>query len=478
MVLSVYHFLLFFQNKDKSYLFYSSYTFLIFLRNIIIPENTFLHEVSFFQPFVDFISYISVNLEWTYNTVYFIFAFSFVNLKSYSLKWYQFVFWGVAVLFVLNICTEFIYQSTKNSELNDTMYYIMSGILTVFALICYIPLFKAKGFLKYYIIVGSSTFLLFSILALLESIFHVISDAPDKKFFIFIFYIGVVLENMLFSLGLGHKQRVILQEKNKADRKLIAQLKENERLREDIQIQLKKDIEIISKTAEQNKIEKLKSKYDKELAELKLSSLRNQMNPHFIFNSLNSIKLYIINNEKENAVYYLNKFSKLIRKILDTTSKKVVLFAKELETSQLYISMENIRFQNEIDFQLTVEKSLQVETLKLPSLILQPFIENAIWHGLSSKKGKKKLTIKAAHDPEGYIHIEIEDNGIGRKKAAEIKRNKLHKKQSIGLQLTEERLLHFSKEFKNQYKIEFVDLYDDQTRQALGTLVILKIPTK
>jgi len=189
----------------------------------------------------------------------------------------------------------------------------MSGLLTVFAIICYIPLLKAKGFLKNYIVIGSLAFLLFSILALLEA-----------------------------------KLRIILQEKNKADKELISQLQENEKLRENIQVQLEKDLEILSEKIEQDKIKTLKSKYDKALAELKLSSLRSQMNPHFIFNSLNSIKLYIINNEQKNAVYYLNKFSKLIRKILDTTRKKEIPLAEELETTELNISIKNIRFGNHL----------------------------------------------------------------------------------------------------------------------------------
>lgn len=444
------------------------------MRNSIIPENTFLQDVSLFKPYVDFVGYFSINIEWAYNTVYFIFAFSFVNLQSYSKKWSRFIFWGVVVLFGLNIGIELIAQLGNGTQVYNATYYFMSAVLTVFALVCYIPLLKAKGFLKYYIVIGSATFLLFSILALIESRFHFFSSSAESKLFISIFYIGVVLENMLFSLGLGHKQRVILQEKNKADKALIVQLKENEKLRSEIQVQLEKDLETLSKKAEQEKIENIKTKYEKELAELKLSSLRSQMNPHFIFNSLNSIKRYIIDSEKENAVFYLNKFSKLIRKILSSTASREIALSEELETIKLYVKIENIRFNNTIDFIVDVDKTLNLTAIKIPSLITQPFIENAIWHGLSLKENDRKLVLKISRENSLQLKIEIIDNGIGRVKSAQIKEKKLHKRTSFGIKLSKERLMHFSSDFKGDYKLTFSDLYQEAIPS--GTKVTLLIP--
>lgn len=397
-----------------------------------------------------------------------------MNLKSYSKKWYRFVFWGVITLFSLNTGAELIYQLSGSQGIYRTMHYTMSAILTVFALICYIPLLKAKGFLKNYIVMGSLAFLLFSILALAESRFHFISQNLPNKLYISIFYIGVILENMLFSLGLGHKQRVILQEKNKTDRELIVQLRENEKLREEIQLQLEKDLETLSKKIEADKIENLKTKYEKELAQLKLSSLRSQMNPHFIFNSLNSIKRYIIDSEKENAVFYLNKFSKLIRKILASTAASETSLSEELDTLKLYINIENLRFNNTIDFQLNVDKSLNLTAIKIPSLITQPFIENAIWHGLSLKKTNRVLKINVLPENDLVLKIEIIDNGIGRERSAQIKENKLHKRASFGIKLSKERLVNFSHNYKGSYDLTFTDLYDEGTPN--GTKVTLLLP--
>ncbi|MAD97411.1 MAG: sensor histidine kinase [Flavobacteriaceae bacterium] len=128
---------------------------------------------------------------------------------------------------------------------------------------------------------------------------------------------------------------------------------------------------------------------EKRILTLEQDVLRAQMNPHFIFNTLNSIKHYIINNEQKNAVHYLNKFSKLVRKILEYSSVKEISLKEELETMNLYMNIENIRFSNEIKFNLNTDESLNLMQVKVPPLVLQPFLENAIWHGLSSKKGEK-----------------------------------------------------------------------------------------
>ena len=127
------------------------------------------------------------------------------------------------------------------------------------------------------------------------------------------------------------------------------------------------------------------SNQEKKILALEQNMLKSQMNPHFIFNSLNSIKQYIIGNEIENAVYYLNKFAKLIRKILDTSNKKDISLAEELETMTTYMTIENMRFSNEIDFKINVADDIDSKKIRVPSLILQPFIENSLWHGLSSK---------------------------------------------------------------------------------------------
>ncbi len=216
---------------------------------------------------------------------------------------------------------------------------------------------------------------------------------------------------------------------------------------------------------------------EKQILTLEQDMLRSQMNPHFIFNSLNSIKLYIINNEKENAVYYLNKFSKLIRKILVASSEKEISLEDELDTMKLYMNIENIRFSNAIDFQIKIEENINTASIKVPSLVLQPFLENALWHGLSTKEDDKCISLHVYRSEEDYVSIAITDNGIGRKASEKINKDKLLKRKSVGIDITKARLANFSRGYTNDYRIRFEDLYD-HSQNPKGTRVVVDIPTR
>lgn len=218
------------------------------------------------------------------------------------------------------------------------------------------------------------------------------------------------------------------------------------------------------------------SNNEKRVLSLEQNMLRSQMNPHFLFNSLNSIKLYIINNEQKNAVHYLNKFSKLIRKILEASSLKEITLAEELETVELYMNIENIRFSNEIDFSIDVESDINVDNVKVPSLALQPFLENSLWHGLSPKEGEKIIHLKVKKKKPGFVTIEIIDNGVGRGAAQTNKENRVLKRKSVGIRITKERFANFSKDYQNNFVVDIVDLFDDHGNPK-GTKVILDVPT-
>ncbi len=216
-------------------------------------------------------------------------------------------------------------------------------------------------------------------------------------------------------------------------------------------------------------------KNEKQILTLESTMLRSQMNPHFLFNSLNSIKLYIINNEKKNAVHYLNKFSKLIRKILEASSVREISLADELETAQLYMNIENIRFNEEIDFDVVIDENVDIHTIKIPSLILQPFLENSLWHGLSAKEGQKSIELRISKENKHFTNITITDNGIGRETSEKNKKNRVIKRKSVGINITKERLANFSKDYQNSFTVDILDLYDDQNRPC-GTKISLNIP--
>ncbi|MBT8236444.1 MAG: histidine kinase [Bacteroidia bacterium] len=215
---------------------------------------------------------------------------------------------------------------------------------------------------------------------------------------------------------------------------------------------------------------------ERKVVSLEQTMLRSQMNPHFLFNSLNSIKHYIINNEQKNAVHYLNKFSKLVRRILEASSARETTLSEELETVELYMNIENIRFSYEIDFQIHMDEQVDPDHIRIPSLILQPFLENALWHGLSSKKGTKKIDLLVVREDADKISIEIRDNGVGRAASQKMKESRVLKRKSLGIDITKERLQNFAKDYQNSFAIQINDLVDPEGNPE-GTSVMLHIPT-
>ena len=215
----------------------------------------------------------------------------------------------------------------------------------------------------------------------------------------------------------------------------------------------------------------------RKLMNLEQDLLRARMNPHFIFNSLNSLKMFIIQQKTKEAVVYLSTFSKLVRTILQSTIDKETTLKDEIETVKKYVSIENIRFSDAINFEINVSEKLDLDELMIPPLLTQPFIENALWHGLSPKEGEKNLTINIYPKDDTYFVIEIIDNGIGRKRAGEIKETRTFKRDSVGIKLSEERLRHFTKKHTAGYHLKFEDLFDEKGKPA-GTKVTIIIPYK
>jgi two-component system, LytTR family, sensor kinase len=211
------------------------------------------------------------------------------------------------------------------------------------------------------------------------------------------------------------------------------------------------------------------AKINEQLAEVQLSALRSQMNPHFIFNSLNSINSVVIENNIPLASDYLTKFSKLIRLILDNSTNPLITLSKEIETLKLYLLMEGIRFKDKFDYTITIDETLNMDAIKIPPTTLQPFVENAIVHGMMHlvHKGHLQINIKAISD--NFLEIVIDDNGVGRTKAAELKsRTNIH--QSHGYQITKERIMQLHK--NNDIKIlDKVDV----NMQAIGTTIIITL---
>ncbi|MDQ6763712.1 MAG: histidine kinase [Bacteroidota bacterium] len=219
--------------------------------------------------------------------------------------------------------------------------------------------------------------------------------------------------------------------------------------------------------------EKTKAELQQKATELEMQALRAQMNPHFIFNCLNAINGYILNNEPEMAADYLTKFSRLIRMVLNNSQKQFISLEEELETLGLYLHMESLRFKDNFNYEIKCDDTIDAFSLFIPPMLLQPFVENAIWHGLMNKKRDRKLII-GLHFENDVLHCTIADNGVGRKKAALLKSKSAEKNKSMGMDITRNRMALLNHDLDGKSFFEINDLEDEYGKSA-GTSVSLKI---
>jgi len=223
-----------------------------------------------------------------------------------------------------------------------------------------------------------------------------------------------------------------------------------------------------------NELTLLKSDFERQISEVETAALRSQMNPHFIFNGLNSIQLYILENESEKASSYLIKFSKLIRLVLENSRKSLVTLQSDLLALQLYLEIEQLRFGDKLTYCITVASAIDQETEKIPALLIQPFVENAIWHGLMQKTQGGHILINVEKDAAGLV-IGIQDDGIGRARAAKENAGK-NDRESYGMKITTERMAIINKMYAINSTVVVEDIMIAGDNPA-GTKVTLRIPT-
>ncbi|AWX45152.1 Histidine kinase [Flagellimonas maritima] len=204
---------------------------------------------------------------------------------------------------------------------------------------------------------------------------------------------------------------------------------------------------------------------------LALKSLRTQMNPHFIFNALNSVNNYIAKSDERSANRFLSDFSVLMRSVLENSEEDFIPLSKELELLELYVKLEHSRFSDKFDFEISIDKKIDIDAFEIPPMLLQPYIENAIWHGLRYKEQKGFLKIGVDQITNEILEIKITDNGIGRKKSAALKTANQKKQKSKGMGNIKKRIQILNNMYKNKVDVSISDLLEDET----GTKVSLKL---
>ena len=204
---------------------------------------------------------------------------------------------------------------------------------------------------------------------------------------------------------------------------------------------------------------------------LALKSLRSQMNPHFIFNALNSVNNYIAKSDERSANRYLSEFSTLMRAVLENSEEDFIPLTKEIELLELYTKLEHSRFSDKFDYEIKIDKDIDVASYQIPPMLLQPYIENAIWHGLRYKDEKGFLMVDVKNKTKNSIEITISDNGIGRKRSAELKTSNQKKQKSKGMGNIKKRIDILNDMYKDKVDVFITDYKEDGTGTKVSFLL-------
>jgi sensor histidine kinase YesM len=429
LLITIYNTALFIAMRDKAYLYYIIY---VLFTALLIAVLTGVY------PFI-----IGDNFHFLWNAgptitalggiFFFLFADSFLNLKTHAprlKKVINYIFIpALAFNIILNLVNESLLASISNQIFG------MLGLFFMLATAIYVYL-KGYKAARFYILacsfylVGVSVFILKAFVLL-----------PYNYFTRNAIEIGSALEMIMFSVSMGDRINIYRKEKARAQLELIASLQAKTQMQHD-------------------------------MLELEAKALRSQMDPHFIFNCMNSIKSLIQQSEEDKAVTYLTTFSKLLRTILQNADKREITLHDEIETCKLYMQLESLRFGNKFSYTFSIDAQIDLKSIQLPALILQPYIENAIWHGIMPKEegGFIKVCIEKNNDSICCI---IDDDGIGRELSLKSKfRHQQSTHQSKGVKLTQSRLDLDNALNNRNATVESIDK-KDENENALGTTVIL-----
>ncbi|WP_461533085.1 histidine kinase [Sinomicrobium sp.] len=468
-------FVVYLKTSERIYLYYS--LFLLFslfygfamLRDISGFDNLVLNYLRGKTRYIEPFTILSFSC-------YIFFAIALVNIRRQNriLSRQLHVFGMVAVIYSLLYFVFYPYIASHH------LFIFVGTRILIFSLCSYFLYRiyrKIQSPVKGFFIAGSLFYLVGSVIASvrysdLEVPFRAFYDLSSTSYF----QLGILFQALFFALALGERVVFLHQEHDRGQRVLIEQLSVQERvvseanrqLEEEIQLRVNEIIAIKEDLQEQER-KRLAAEYERNLIRSEIQAKQAQINPHFIFNNLNAIKYLILQQESGKAIKYLVRFSRFIRAVLDRAEEDIIPLERELMMVYDYLELEKKRFND--DFTFRIENHIDNSGCYIPPLLLLPFIENAIWHGLlTSEKEEKQLLITVGNTCPG-IKITIEDNGVGRDRILSGTSGKIQ--GSMGIPLTRERIRLFNHN-NNDKKItlNIVDLKDEYNN-ALGTRVEL-----
>jgi sensor histidine kinase YesM len=415
-------------DRQKYYLYYGFYTTSIALFNLWEYEHSpYFHILFSYLPFLKYTGNSNIYILLT-QISYFLFIYEFLELKE-KFPHIGIVFRRVIrvllVFLVLDIIALFIF---RRLDWSDSFYWLFQAVFPVLNIVLLIMIFGIRGKIARNIKIGSTFLMLGGFTGFMTQWFSHESYILLRIEPSIIFVLGTLLEIFFFSIAIGSRSYHIQKEQNS----LFKAIKESE-----------------------------------------LRTLRSQINPHFVFNSLNSIKSYILTHRSIEAAEYLTDFSVLMRSILQHSKEQLISLTDELETAVLYVKLEKLRFEDNFEFIYELDSRIDTDEILTPPMLLQPYIENAIKHGLMNKHEKRVLELKI-RQLTSSIEIIIEDNGIGREQASLLRKN-IPKYQSMGMNINDERIKLLSQ--ANDLHIQIM-IEDKKSGEGipLGTKVTIHIP--
>ncbi|MGX5819929.1 histidine kinase [Chitinophaga lutea] len=294
--------------------------------------------------------------------------------------------------------------------------------------------------------------------------------------------LGVLLQAMFFAAGLSYRNKLLHQEKTKTQELLIRQLNKNKELQRKLNARLEELVreqttEIVRKKNELEEQRKLQMdiEYSKKLAEIELKAIRAQINPHFIFNCLNSIQLFVMQRDFDHAQKYLSDFSYLIRKTLDFSRRNFISLSDEITYLNTYLGLEKMRFEQKMRYEIIVDPQIATSELEVPAMLLQPYVENAVKHGMTNEDhATGLLTLRFMQVESDMLACEIEDNGIGIERSRQLRATLPHH-QSSGMEISLNRAELLNTMYNTDIQIEIIDKSSLQANDS-GTVVRILIP--
>ncbi|WP_461053067.1 histidine kinase [Spirosoma arcticum] len=458
-------------NQDVIYAWYSLYVLAVCFHFLRVPEAFF--QLDWWLPnhpllrmaLLPIVQYIALFF-------YTLFFGTLLELSRYQPRLWRWYRYQLIVLAALSVLAMVIYLIWGGGTLLSIYFSRSSGIVVMLLVGNELRLaalaLRGRHLLQGYAFAGLVLMVSGGTLMFLLNRF----DVPRTNIFLqmpsLFFGSGTLLEVLCFSLALGRRTHLIEIEKKQIQ----------QRYAHDLEAQLaQRTQEVLAKSRllEARHIRQLETEFEQKLADTEMTALRAQMNPHFIFNCLNSIKLYTLQNDADKASDYLTKFGRLIRLVLENSRSELVPLQNELEALQLYIELEAMRFKQKVQFAIHVSPDIDQRYLCIPPLLLQPYVENAIWHGLMHKSEGGTVTVEVSQPQDNLLHIEITDDGVGRERAGELKSKSAGKHKSFGMQVTADRIRMINQLYNVQTQAQVVDLVDS-FGEPCGTRVILDIP--